>query len=126
MRRPKTHFLNVDLDIQLDSGLSALIDSAQDSVIVLNRTETSASIELAQEYKSIDETVTAYVAFVESLSAPAKHLWSRCSIRSLNIGIRAGMSPQVERFNLSQSALASIAAIGCEVEISIYAPSQEQ
>jgi hypothetical protein len=126
MRRPKTHFLNVDLDIQLDSGLSALIDSAQESVIVLHRTETSASIELAQEYKSIDETVIAYVAFVESLSAPAKHLWSRCSIRSLNIGIQAGMSPQVERFNLSQSALASIAAIGCEVEISIYAPSQEQ
>jgi hypothetical protein len=125
MRESKSHFLNVDLDIQLDSGLSELIDSARDSVIVLNQTQTSASIELAREYKSLEQTVAAYVALVESLSAPAKYLWSQCSIRSLNIGIQAGMSPQVERFNLSQSSLASIAAIGCEVEISIYAPSQE-
>ena len=116
-----TRFLNVDLDIHADAGVDDLIEHFGDSVLVLNRTQHSVSLELTREYNSLEECVSAFIDHVESLPPEAMGLWKACRSRRLNVGIQAGTEPHESYFNVPHSVVASIAKNGFELLFTVYA-----
>jgi hypothetical protein len=117
-----TRFLNVDLDLRAEAGLEELLGYLAPSVLVLNRTEMEASLELNQDFSSLEETVAGFIALIRSLPPQAMSLWERCELRRMNIGIQAGTQPHQALFVLSKDAVASLADVRAEVMFTVYAP----
>ncbi len=113
-----TEFRNVDLDLRAESGLDELLGYLAPFVLVLNRTTMEATLELNQEYDSLEETVIGFIAVIRSLPPQAMNFWERCEL----IGIQAGMQPHQSCFGLSKETIASLADIQAEVLFTLYAP----
>jgi|SRR5579883_608432 len=122
VKKLEAQFLNADLDLCLERRLPELLAALKRSVVVLHQTDTSASIELARDYRSLEETVAAYITLVESLSPTARRLWNQCDVRSVNVGVRAGTERSVGHFALSTHSIISLAKIGCSMEFTVYPP----
>ena len=122
MQESDIRFLNVDLDLHLESGLTKLLEYFEQSVVVLHRTGPSASIELGANYESLEDTITNYMTLVESLSPAAKDLWNKCTVRCMNIDLQGGMKPRSAAFTLSHRSISNLSAVGCSIEITVYAP----
>src|SRR5437899_12900424 len=115
-----TTFLNVDLDICVRIGLETLLQSMAPFVIVLNRSDSTASVELNESYSSLEETVARFVELIHSLPVRAREVWDRCEWRRLNVGIQAGVEPHSSAF--SERALSSLAEARFEFVFTVYAP----
>jgi hypothetical protein len=116
-----TEFLNVDLDIRVQAGLQAILDAMASSVIVLNQSAQTASVELNENYSSLEETTARLVELVNSLP-PEKTIWGQCELRSLNVGIQAGVEPHSSAFAISQETVSALADAALEVVFTVYAP----
>jgi len=116
-----TTFLNVDLDIRVQAGLETLLDAMGSSVIVLNQTEKTTSVELNEDSLSLEATTARLVELVSSLPPEAKTIWGQCELRSLNIGIQAGVEPHSSAFAISKETVSAIADAGLEVVFTVYA-----
>ena len=122
-REAVTEFLNVDLDIRGDSGdLENLLRSMETSVVVLNHAHQEASIELAQEFTSLEETVMSLVELIGSLQPDARSIWNRLEFRRLNVGIQAAGEPHAACFAISAKAVELLAARQFEIVFTVYAP----
>jgi hypothetical protein len=117
-----TEFLNVDLDIRVQDELETLLDAMASSVIVLNQTTQTASVELNEDYLSLEETIAKLIELVNSLSPEARTIWGQCESRCLNVGIQAGIEPHSTEFAISKETVSALAAAGFEVAFTIYAP----
>ncbi len=117
-----TAFLNVDLDIRAASGLNEILTSIASSVVVLHQTEQDASIELAGNTASLEETVVSLVKLIESLAPNARKIWNLCEFRKFNIGVQAGKEPHAACFALSRTAISLLSAVQAEVVFTVYAP----
>jgi hypothetical protein len=117
-----TEFLNVDLDIRVQAGLETLLDAMGSSVVVLNQTAKTASVELNEPHLPLEETTAKLIELVNSLSPEARSIWEQCEWRSLNIGIRAGVEPHSCEFAISKETVSAIADAGLEVVVTVYAP----
>jgi hypothetical protein len=89
-KRSTTGFLNVDLDISVRSGLDELLQAMGRRVLVLHNTGWQASVELAGNTVSLDQTMLKLAKLVTSLPEEARDIWERCRYRRMNIGIQAG------------------------------------
>ena len=119
-----TKFLNVDLDIGGSSGdLVAFLASIETSVVVLSHTGQAASIELAKEFASLEETVLGLVDLVGMLHPEIKDIWDRFEFRRLNIGIQTAHEPYAASFAISAKAVELVAALGFEIFFTFYAPA---
>jgi hypothetical protein len=129
MNRPKTtptEFLNVDLDIRTKQGLSVLLSELEVSMLVLNKTETTASLELANGGDRLDEVIVALVHVVQQLSEGARSIWDQCDNRRFNIGFKGGSMPPENQFLLSSETVALLASVCGEIAITIYARAEQQ
>jgi hypothetical protein len=115
-------FLDVDLDLRAEAGLEELLGYVAASVLVLNRTATEATLELNQEYGSLEDSVAGFIAVIRSLPPRAMSLWERGELRRMNIGIQAGLQPHQSCFDFSKETVASLADIQAEVVFTLYAP----
>src|SRR5262245_40126796 len=97
-----TQFLNVDLDIRVQGGLETVLDAIGSSVIVLNQTAQTASVELNAYDLSLEETAARLAELVNSLPPEVKTIWGQCELRSLNVGIQAGIEPYSSEFAISK------------------------
>jgi hypothetical protein len=104
--------------------ISKLLDQLTVGMILLNKTPSTASLELRERHSSLDETVSALVREVNSLSAEAKEAWGKCDYRRFNIGFRAGNAPHERTFTIGQRTVESVASIGGEIVVTIYVPSE--
>jgi len=104
--KPSTSFLNVDLDIRGDAGdVEDVLKSLETSVVVLSRTGEEASIELAKNYFSLEETVLGLIEFIGALEPERKNIWERLAFRRLNVGIQAACKPHAAPFAISAKAV---------------------
>ncbi|KRR25055.1 hypothetical protein CQ14_25605 [Bradyrhizobium lablabi] len=117
-----TQFLNVDLDIRVQGGLETLLDAMGSSVVVLNQAAQTASVELNAYDLSLEEAAARLAELVNSLSPEARTIWGQCELRSLNIGILAGVEPHSSEFAISKETVSAIADAGLEVVVTVYAP----
>jgi hypothetical protein len=118
-----TRFLNVDLDIRGSTGdLEVLLRSIEASVIVLGHTDQEASLELAKEFASLEETVMRLIELIGALQSEGKNIWNRLEFRRLNVGIQAGSEPHAATFAISAKAVELLAALQFEIFFTVYAP----
>jgi hypothetical protein len=125
-KRPFTAFLNVDLDIRSQIGLEELLTSIASSVILLHQTENEASLELKQNFASVEETVVNFVEPIESLPTQARNVWNKCEFRKFNIGIQAGNEPHASSFALSSKTVSLLAGVQVGVIFTVYAPPNKK
>lgn len=118
-----TEFLNIDLDLHVESGIEELLRCFGSSVIILNRTPQTASLELnSSKNASLEETTVGLAELVKSLTPQAKAIWERCDLRCFNVGIQAGKEPYAESFTISSKTLSLLASIQAELTFTVYAP----
>lgn len=117
-----TTFRNVDLDLHARSGLDELLECFGPSVVVLNRAEHDASVELAGDSASLEETLLKIIEMVKNLPAPARNIWSQCEFRRMNIGIQAGNKPYAEFFTISSETVSLLAHFQFEITFTVYSP----
>jgi len=118
-----TSFLNVDLDIRGNTDdLENFLKSIETSVVVLNHTGQEASIELAKEYASLEETVLRLIELINALQPELKNSWDRFDFRRLNVGIQAASEPHAAYFAISTKAVELMAALRFEILFTVYAP----
>ena len=120
-RKSRTHFLNVDLDLGAQGGLDALIAQFGSAIIVLNNMPSEASLELGEDFGSLDETVVGWLDTIEAFPVEARGIWDRCEFRKLNIGIQAGTEPHAAVFALSRDTVSRLTAMKLELVVTVYA-----
>ncbi len=122
-----TEFLNIDLDLHVESGIEELLRYFGSSVIILTRTPHTASLELnSSTNASLEEVMAGLAELVKSLTPQAKAIWERCDLRCFNVGIQAGKEPYAESFTISSKTLSLLASIQAELTFTVYAPLEEK
>lgn len=118
-----TRFLNVDLDIRGDAGdVQNFLRSIEPSAFALNHEGQFASIELAEQYVSLDESMMGFIHLIHGLQPDAKRIWKRLERRSINVGIQAACEPGSTWFAISAKTVELIAALQFEIIFTVYAP----
>lgn len=121
-----TIFLNIDLDIQAKSGLQELLQAFGTAVVVLNNeNEHHASVELSEQPQSINGAVLEFYNVIQALPSSARAIWDNCEMRSMNIGIQAGITPKAECLRMSDKTVSLLAEMNAEIAITVYAPQNQ-
>jgi hypothetical protein len=118
--RTPAKFLNVDLDLHGRTGTRDVLESFGERVVVLHRGPSLTSLELARDPRTIDVAIGRYADLVESLPRRARSAWNRVRRRVLSVGLASGTAPSTQ-FRLCAHSVARAAAVGCELEIVLYA-----
>ena len=120
-RRARPEFLNVDLDIRSHTGIEQLLEPIAGSAIQLHKTRESVSLELIEDFASVEEAISRWLDLIETLPTPAREIWNRCESRSLNVGIKAGNEPHAACFAISSAAISRLAIQNLEIIFTVYA-----
>jgi hypothetical protein len=116
-----TTFLNVDLDIRARAGLGELLNSMASSAILLQKTELDASLELNENFTSLEEALTKLMELIVALPPLARDIWHQCEFRRFNIGIQAGNEPHAALFAISSKTVSLLAEAQVELIFTVYA-----
>ncbi|MFP2963386.1 hypothetical protein ACLEPN_37960 [Myxococcus sp. 1LA] len=119
--RAETTFLNVDLLLENQGGMSKLLAALGDSVTVLTHEDGFASLELAEQPASPQEAVERLLSLIDALPPEALDEWAHCTTRTLDVGIQSGASPHESTFRLSALVLGYAARMGADVVFTVYA-----
>ena len=123
-RTSVTKFLNVDLDLRVQSDLGVSLKALAPSVMVLNKTANSASVEMNREFTSLEDTVLHFILIIKEFSPAVNQIWNQCDFRRINIGIQAGLGPREAYFTLSNQAISLLASVQSEITFTVYAPPE--
>lgn len=121
-----TRFLNVDLDICGDANdVADFLKSIEPSALVLNHADRFASIELAEPFASLEETVLGMIVLIGSLQVETRDIWRGLESRRLNLGIQSASAPHSAFFAISAKTVELMAARGSEIVFTVYAPLKD-
>ncbi len=118
-------YLNVDLDIESNEDLSALVEDLGEDVFVLHHglakglNHASFSLTYAL-YSGPDEAITGFCRLIQNLSPQARSIWDGCFSRVFDLGFECGKSPTRFYFELRPSTIRMVADIGASVAMTIY------
>lgn len=99
--------------------------SIETSIVVLNHTDQEASMELAKETASLEETVVGLIELIRALQPEARTVWDRLDFRRLNVGIQAACEPYAAAFAISAKAVELMASLRFEILFTVYAERQD-
>jgi hypothetical protein len=117
-------FLNVDLDLRGD-GLEELLGYLGSSVLVMHRAARQLSLELSDSGNDpLDVTLAKWIELIQSLPEPARAIWDRCELRSMNIGIQSAERPHAALFAVSRTTVSELAGLQAEIALTVYAPQK--
>ena len=124
-------YLNTDLDIESKEDLTPLIEAFGKKVFILHhgliQGMQHASFELSYDHSSIpDEVICSYCDLIENLPPTAKMIWDQCFTRIIDIGVESGSSPNCYRFEVRQSTISRVSAVGASLAVSIYSMQLEE
>lgn len=122
-----TEFLNIDLDVRSRRSLAPLAAAwphAQRPLRLDGRADPHWLILSGPGTSNSAETVArGLLRQVERLSRTARQSWKVASRRTFDVGVQAGAHPSAfEEVVLQPATMQRIAAIGAQVQITIYAP----
>jgi hypothetical protein len=122
--RNTTHFLNVDLDLDVIEEMDELLDALKPP-IVISRFGTRAGLELGLQPESPESAIRGFVALVENLPPRIRTIWNDAKNKIFSIGIQTCATPHSTEFVLSSDALSLIHSISANVAFTVYAISEE-
>ena len=125
-------FINVDLELRSSEDLTPLEAYFGRRVFLLHCAETDDGFLLAAEPVIGGELcadpllcIDHLLALIESLPPHLRGLWDRCSARRLSYGFDGGIDGKPFSTVIDTTRVARIAAIGAEIELTLYAYSAE-
>lgn len=129
-RDDETNFLNVDLDVESAHDLSPLLAALGDEVLDLEERRHGAPpinqlhLELGGRLvmpKNAEHAVQGFVRLLKGLPPVARKAWKTATRRDLNIGIKAGVTPEFFETAIGPETLADVATLGARIVLTIYA-----
>ena len=121
------NFLNLDLEIESRSDLSALAQHMGEQVLVLFNGATERGFRLALE--PIIETALSrnpqaclnhFVTLLRSLPVELTAIWNDCTSRVFDYGFDGGFESPPQNTTICANSLLQIANLGADVRITIY------
>lgn len=121
---PTTRFLNVDLDVAGPVDLAPLLAALARSTVVL-RHEVGpegevAAFELLESPATLEDALQRFAALVHALPKPARAIWRRLKVRTLDVGVQGGAEPTSFHLAASAAVLGEIARAGIAVAVTVY------
>lgn len=123
--RVVTKFLNVDVELRVQSGIEILIEHLEPLMFVLHQTTQDVCLELNKEGASLEDTIINLIEVIQSLGPQAKTIWDQCDYRVFNIGVQGGHEPHEAYFTISNKAISLLASVRAEITFTVYAPLEE-
>ena len=121
-------FLNIDLDIESEFPLQAIIDGFGDNVTVMYNIREGELYKASFELTDIgdpEQLLNRYVTLVESLNDEQRRCWDQCTKRVFDIGYDSGHGPDNFHSALSSAAIASLSRVGGGIVITVYPVAHE-
>lgn len=122
----RTHFLNVDLEIDSTSDLQPLVEALSGSAFTLYcgrvRRTYCARLALARQPKGADAAIRALCSGISRLDKTGRDLWKSARRRDFSIGIQAGGKPQSCDFAIQPATLKTASNLGAGIIFTVYAP----
>jgi hypothetical protein len=125
-------YLNTDLEIRSKEDLTPIITAFGKNVFVLHHGPMEgmhhAAFELSSDSASHDpiQATSRYCDLVENLPTVVRQIWDNCAVRVIDIGIESGLSPRYYRFEVPESTMERVAALGANLAVTIYAMQEEK
>lgn len=125
--RVKSHFLNVDLEIESASKLDSVAAEMGKRVIVLYSGPASKprhhllalEISSSRPRRNPDALIHALCAVVESLSPASHRIWQKAR-KEFDVGHELTPSEHSSRFSLRPDTLERVAALGATLTVTYY------
>jgi hypothetical protein len=123
-------YLNTDLDLTSEDDLTALATAFRSGgVYPLHVTQGPdglwyAIFETDAQHVEPESNIAEMLAVIESLAAPHRDLWYRCTRREFNLGYDCGAEPWAFNQRLSAALLGRIAVARASLRITLYPDSE--
>ena len=116
-------FLNVDLELESEGSMDALVAALEPVAYSLERPAGLACFELtaAIDQQTPEPLIQEFARLIAALPTQARAEWDRASRRVFDIGLQSGRQPFQEAHRLQPETLEAVLAIGAEIAITIYA-----
>jgi hypothetical protein len=126
----KTAFLNVDVDVFAKYPLEPLAAALGDDVSLhyvgrVGRGLFQLHVALYSP-KNADSAIRGLAKVIGSLPRSSRRLWNNAWRRVFDLGFQSGFKPHSREFDITEEAVAAIAALGGTMKVTIYvAPAVE-
>jgi hypothetical protein len=125
--KPRSQFLNVDLDIYSRSPLEPLVRALGQKVSPLYVGRElrlySAHLEIAGYPKNADAAIRGLAVAVERLPREKRKVWDAARTRDFNVGVQAGARDQPFEIELQSRTVSMVASLNARIVFTIYAPN---
>lgn len=122
--------MNVDPDIYSKRDLQPLVDYFGRKVFVnyvgRERGKFSAHLEIAKIPTTVDSTIRAFCRLINNLPLPERKMWNAAIVRSFSVGAEAVIGSPVRDFQVRQSTVTAVSAVGAEIVLTVYAPARKR
>ena len=122
MTAPK--FLNLDVVLKSNASFDALVEHLGESVVVLTHHENERQfmlvLELADQIDDTQSCTQQFLAIIDALPDTMMKLWTACTSRTFSYGFDSGKDHPALDTAISADLLRRIAAIGADIEITVY------
>jgi hypothetical protein len=129
--RQHIRYLNTDLDLVSDQDLTdltaALKSRGVDALHVTRGDDGKwyATLEVDRTPSEEPEPdIIAILDAVEALGKKLRSVWTKCSLRELNIGYDCGSEPWAFNHGISAKTLGRIAALNAPLRFTLYPPAK--
>jgi hypothetical protein len=121
----RTHFLNVDLEIESHHNLQPIVEEFGDDVHNLYCGEAQghylATFELHGSLKSDpDSIIYSFCRLIESFDNEAKKLWESAFTKIFDIGYECGSEPTSYSSEIRVGTIERVALLGASIRVTIY------
>ena len=123
--RNATHFLNVDLDLDVAKGMDELLEALKPA-IVISRFGNKAGLELDIQPESAEGAIKGFAVLVKKLPPRVRTIWDQAQNKTFSIGIQAGAQHHSMEFALPSDVLSLIHSMSANIVFTIYAFSEEK
>ncbi len=122
LRQMPIEFINVDLEIEsaTHAPFQTLLQSFEQSVVFLRRTDCFAAVELAAQPADASDAIARFGRLISRLPPNARAEWDACHSRVMDIGLRGRGRIGARGVSLSAGAIRALVATRCTLSFTLY------
>ena len=123
----KTHFINIDLDLESSEPLDILIEEMKGIFLLLSYDKRPngkyfAMFEVNDSFDTLAECLNIFFNGINSLSEKSKSEWNKVPKKEFNIGFQSGTKPLGFVSVITKNDVRKISELDASVAITVYSP----